>query len=238
VKTGRRPDVMACGFCHMPDGRGRPENASLSGLPASYIRQQVEDMRRGARRSLMPDGRPAMLMHQIAVAATPAEVATAADYFSRNRFVSHTRVVESPTAPRVAAVGGIYRFETNAPREPIGRRIVEGPDDFERFELRDETVTYTAWVPQGALARGQQLARSGVPGKVQACASCHGVGLRGGLVGPPLAGRSPTGMVRQIAALATGARAGKHAREMQAVARQLTPDQMIDAAAYAGSLKP
>jgi len=26
--------AAACGFCHLPDGLGRPENAALAGLPA------------------------------------------------------------------------------------------------------------------------------------------------------------------------------------------------------------
>jgi hypothetical protein len=30
VSHGRRPDVRACGYCHLPNGQGRPENASLA----------------------------------------------------------------------------------------------------------------------------------------------------------------------------------------------------------------
>ena len=43
VTHGRAPDVRPCGYCHLPNGLGRPENASLAGLPASYIAQQVAD---------------------------------------------------------------------------------------------------------------------------------------------------------------------------------------------------
>src|SRR5260370_23193712 len=28
VVHGRRPTVIACGYCHLPDGEGRPENAT------------------------------------------------------------------------------------------------------------------------------------------------------------------------------------------------------------------
>ncbi len=42
VSDGRKPGVYACGFCHLPNGLGRPENSSLAGLPAEYIVQQVE----------------------------------------------------------------------------------------------------------------------------------------------------------------------------------------------------
>ncbi len=38
VAHGRKPDVFACGFCHLPNGLGRPENASLAGLPAEVHR--------------------------------------------------------------------------------------------------------------------------------------------------------------------------------------------------------
>src|SRR6185369_15091172 len=43
VAHGHNPDVFACGYCHMPRGQGRPENAPLAGLPAPYIVQQVKD---------------------------------------------------------------------------------------------------------------------------------------------------------------------------------------------------
>src|SRR4051794_26724135 len=50
VIHGRKPDVFACGFCHTPSGQGRPENASLAGLPASYIARQLEELRSGVRK--------------------------------------------------------------------------------------------------------------------------------------------------------------------------------------------
>jgi len=51
VARGRKPQVHACGYCHLPDGQGRPENAPLAGLPAAYIEAQVAAFRSGARRS-------------------------------------------------------------------------------------------------------------------------------------------------------------------------------------------
>jgi hypothetical protein len=51
VARGRPPEVYACGYCHTPSGQGRPENASLAGLPAAYIVQQLADFKSGARRS-------------------------------------------------------------------------------------------------------------------------------------------------------------------------------------------
>src|SRR5688572_11987464 len=43
VKIGRfKENVRACGFCHLADGSGRPENAPVSGLPVAYFIQQME----------------------------------------------------------------------------------------------------------------------------------------------------------------------------------------------------
>ena len=51
VAHGRKPGVFACGYCHLPNGQGRPENASVAGQPIEYIVQQVADMRSGRRKS-------------------------------------------------------------------------------------------------------------------------------------------------------------------------------------------
>lgn len=78
VATGRAPEVKACGFCHQPDGNGRPENASLAGLPVAYIEQQVAAFADGTRRAAMPDWSPTAMMAAIARAASPAEIHAAA----------------------------------------------------------------------------------------------------------------------------------------------------------------
>jgi cytochrome c553 len=49
VAHGRKPAVFACGYCHLPNGQGRPENASLAGQPAAYILEQVMEMTAGRR---------------------------------------------------------------------------------------------------------------------------------------------------------------------------------------------
>src|SRR5437870_673278 len=46
AKHGRIADgVRACGYCHYPNGLGRPENASIAGLPIAYFIQQVNDFK-------------------------------------------------------------------------------------------------------------------------------------------------------------------------------------------------
>jgi cytochrome c553 len=50
----------------LPSGLGRPENASLAGLPVDYILRQLDDFRSGARRSSEPRSVPANLMVEAA----------------------------------------------------------------------------------------------------------------------------------------------------------------------------
>src|SRR5712692_11382383 len=66
VAHGRKPDVRACSLCHYPNGKGRPENAGVSGLPYSYFMQTMSDFRTGARKSA--DTRKANTNVMIAIA--------------------------------------------------------------------------------------------------------------------------------------------------------------------------
>jgi cytochrome c553 len=239
VLNGRPGTLFACGYCHLPDGSGRPENAGLSGLPADYIRRQVAAFRLGTRKAAASDWVPTMLMAQVAAAATDQEIAAAADYFAAIPARDHFRVVEADRITGSEAKAFLLRPVPGAD-EPLGERIVEGPADFERFERRDPRLVYTAFVPQGSLKRGRALARLGGDGLTVACATCHGEGLRGGTnaVGPPLAGRSPSYIFRQLYGFSTGARGGEAAQPMRGVVARLTQNDMIALAAYAGSLKP
>jgi cytochrome c553 len=71
----------------------------------------------------------------------------------------------------------------------------------------------------------------------QSCTLCHGSRLQGGIA-PPLAGRSPTMLVRQLAAFASGARNDAGAAPMRVVAAKLKQREIIDVAAYAATLRP
>jgi cytochrome c553 len=131
-------------------------------------------------------------------------------------------------------VGWLYAAQRGAGDEPLGERLLEFAPDVERHEHRDDAMRYVAYVPIGSISRGRGLAHSAAT----ACVACHGEGLRGvGLI-PPLAGRSPTYILRQLLAFKTGARAGTTGAPMQAVVASLQIGAMIDVAAYAGSLEP
>jgi len=109
VARGRRPAVWACGYCHLPDGAGRPENAALAGLPEKYIIRQVAAFRSGERGSPWhAPNKPADIMRGIADSATTAEVKAAARYFSRLAPRQRARVVETERIPRVRPGTGLY----------------------------------------------------------------------------------------------------------------------------------
>lgn len=239
VLRGRAPQLYACGYCHMPGGQGRPENAALAGLPAAYISQQVADMRSGARRSARHGAYlPMDLMLQVAANASDAEVARAATYFSALRLTPRVEVRERADVPVYQVRGWVYVARPGKRTEPLGQRLLEFTPDLLRHEMRDDRLRYVAYVPPGSLQRGKTLANSGPAGIVTACVSCHGADLRGlGLV-PPLAGRSPSYLLRQLLAFRTGDRKGLGGQPMQPIVALLDTGQMIDCAAYAASLPP
>jgi cytochrome c553 len=239
VLVGRRGSIRPCGYCHLPDGSGRPENATLAGLPAAYIRDQMAAFRSGARKGADPNWSPMHQMVGTAAQATEAEIAATADYFASIPYSGHVQVVEAARISGARAESFLLRA-VPGPGEPLGLRIVEGPSSFERFELRDPTLAYTAYVPPGSLSRGAALAHIGMEGLATPCVTCHGAGLRGGAgaVGPPLAGRSPSYLFRQLYAFQIGSRAGPQAAAMQRVTAKLSQADMIALAAYAGSLPP
>jgi len=122
--------------------------------------------------------------------------------------------------------------------ESLGRRIVEMPDDVDQFELRDSRATFTAYVPVGSLAKGETLAKTGGSGTTVACNLCHGPALKGLGPFPPIAGRSPTYIVRQLYEFQHGGRTGGSSALMKLPVEKLSQDDMIAIAAYVGSLEP
>ena len=238
VAHGRKPDLFACTYCHLPNGAGRPENAALAGLPEAYIIAQLADFRSSARRNPLSGWVPGNSMHAVAISATEAEVATAARYFSRLPSTSRVRVIEAARVPRMREAAFVYAGVPGAGTEPIGNRIIEGPPDFERHELRDDGMTYVAYVPPGSIKRGFSIATKGTNGLVTACITCHGKKLNGiGLV-PPLAGHYPTYLVRQLLAFKSGTRSTPASQAMQPVVARMGVQDMIAVAAYAASLTP
>src|ERR1700726_859158 len=135
VAHGRPPDVRACGSCHRTEGTGGPENASLAGLPAAYIAQQMADYKSGARKFAGPPQRgPVLVMTAIAKAASDADIAAAAAYFSSLKPRSLIKVVETDMVPANKIARVFYMLSKNGGKEPIGERIIKVPDDAAQFE--------------------------------------------------------------------------------------------------------
>jgi len=227
--------TWACAYCHLPNGQGRPENAPLAGLPAAYIVEQVRAFRSGARTTGRPE--TAKFMPAEARNLTDADLKRAAGYFSSLHYRPWTHVIETVTVPKTHVAHWMLVPDADGKREPIGDRIIETSTDVARTELRDTRFGFVAYVPPGSIARGAAIASKGTRAAA-ACESCHGADLRGVGNIPPLAGRSPTYMVRQLILFRLGARANPGAAPMRQETSQLTLKDMIAVAAYAASRRP
>jgi cytochrome c553 len=234
VGHSREPRVYACAYCHLPNGAGRPENASLAGLSANYIKAQVSAFREGHRPGSEPRRGPHTFMSAITREMTDAEIESSAAYFAALPHVAFTKVIESPTAPQTAVSGWMLKALPST--EPIGYRIIEVAQEFERFENRDSRTPYIAYVPVGSIARGAKLVAGESKG-TQPCASCHGVGLRGLVDVPQIAGRSPSYLFRQLYDIREGKRTGT-AELMKPVVTGLDDEDLVAIAAYLASQKP
>ena len=238
VIHGRKPQVMACGYCHRAEGTGGPENASLAGLPAAYIIQQLADFKSGARSTPLPDRAPQKNMIALSKFATPAEIEAAAAYFSALKPKQTIRVVETDTVPKTQVHGWHLADLKNGESEPIGRRIIEVPEDLEQFVSRDARALFIAYVPPGSIEKGKALAMTGGEGRTVQCAVCHGPDLKGLGPIPGIAGRSPSYLIRQLYDFKHSIRNGISSALMKPTVEKLTLDDMIALSAYASSLTP
>ncbi len=232
VSVGRNPGVFACGYCHLPNGQGRPENASLTGLPREYIIQQMADWRAGLRNTSEPLHGPATNMRAIGVNATPAEVEMAADYFSSLQPKKWITVIETNSVPETVVAGWMYVDAGTGRNEAIGNRIFEMPVDLELTELRDDRSGFIAYVPPGSVATGERLVTAAN------CRTCHGEELRGLGPVPGLAGRSPSYIARQLYDLQVGNRRGLWSPLMQDAVSDLDLEDIVALSAYLSSLDP
>jgi cytochrome c553 len=239
-RASANPPINACGLCHMPNGKGRPENAAITGLTYEYIMQQLADFRDGKRRTTDPRKTNTALMEGFAKQMTREEMETAARYFASMPATPWVKVIESNTAPKTRAAGGVFFTLTgnDAGTEPLGNRIIETPLSAKDFEvLRNPRSGFIAYVPVGSIKKGETLVKTG-GGKVTACTVCHGLDLRGSGPVPALAGRSPSYVVRQLYDMRQGNRSGTWGPLMAPIVANLTTDDMLIAASYLASLTP
>jgi len=238
-----------CGSCHLPNGKGRPENAQPGGLPYAYIVRQLQDFKLGFRRSA--DWRKANTptMINLAMSMTDEEIRQAAAYFSAVKWDTRwVRVVETDLVPKTRIQGQLFVATESERTEPIAGRIIEVPaDNTQVEELRNPHYGFVAYAPIGSVARGRELVTTGgsmvvggqtVQGKTTACAGCHGPDLMGKDDVPPLANRSPSYLARQLYDFQQGTRNGASAPLMRVVVANLTADDIVAITAYLASLGP
>jgi cytochrome c553 len=235
AKGKRDQQVIACSLCHYPNGKGRPENAGVSGLPYDYFVQTMLDFKNDKRKS--SDARKANTNRMIAFAKamTDEEIKATAAYFSAIKWTPWIKVVETDTVPKTRIAGGMFLVleGADAGKEPIGQRIIETPEKTEETELlRNPRSGFIAYVPPGSIKKGEALARTGQ------CAVCHGATLDGLGPVPGLAGRSPSYTVRQLYDMQQGARKGVWSDLMKPVVEKLSAEDMLNLAAYTASRAP
>ena len=197
----------------------------------SYFVQQMADYRAGTRKSADPKKGNTNAMIAIAKAMTDEEILATAQYFGSMKWTPWIKVVESATVPKTRIAGGLFVSLPGGETEPLGMRIIEMPEDNAREALRDPRSGFVAYVPVGAIKKGEALVKTG-GGKTTACAICHGADLKGLGPVPGLAGRSPSYSARQMFDMQTGARNGLWADLMKPVVAKLTEEDLINISAY------
>jgi len=236
VAKGRMPDVRRCSFCHYPNGKGRPENAGIAGLPVAYFIQTLNDFRNGDRKSSEPRKANTNLMITIAKGMTDDEMKQAAEYFGSMKWTPWMKVVETTTVPKTR-LQGMFITLPGGEKEPLGQRIIETPVNGDATQLFDSRSSFIVYVPVGSVKKGEELATKGM-GKTAQCGVCHGADLKGLGPVPGLAGRSPSYIARQLYDMQQGARHGVWTELMKPVVANLNEDDILNIAAYTASLAP
>lgn len=179
-------------------------------------------------------------MGPIAKATSDEDVRAAAEYFAAIKPIPWVKVIESATPPKtyVGTAGRHRLLVPDGGTEPIGRRIIEIPEDPFRTANRDPHSPFLAYVPPGSVTRGMALVQTGGSGKTISCAICHGDDLRGLGEVPRIAGLQPVYIARQLICMQNGSSAGKAAALMKKAVANLSEDDIIAISAYLGSLPP
>ena len=160
-----------------------------------------------------------------------------AAYFSALKYKPWIKVVETDTVPR--------------PRNPRRQRLRRRRGRLARANRRPDRRVTRRHRPHRPARRRVRLrgvratrrrragpgARRDRRGSAPPCAACHGADLRGG-EGPPLAGRSPSYLFRQLFDVASGARSGPADEKMKIEVANLDQARMRDLVAYIASLPP
>ena len=122
----------------LPERQGTARERRRGRIAGAYFLQTLADFKSGARKSADPGKANTNLMANIAKAMTDEELKAAAAYFGSMKWTPWIKVVEADVVPKTRVQGGMFLRLEGSATEPIGRRIIETPDDAERTEvLRD-----------------------------------------------------------------------------------------------------
>jgi cytochrome c553 len=234
-------NIIACSLCHLPPGKGRPENAPPAAQPYGYTMAQLMDMKNGLRRSADPRKNNTNNMINFAKQMTEQEMQEAARYYASMKWTPWIRVVETTEVPRMRSQAGMWLplEGAQAGMEPIGERVIETPENVEYAEkMRSPRHGFIAYVPVGSVEKGRQLVQNGDPARgIVACTLCHGGDLHGIEPNiPSIAARSPSYIARQLFDFQAGARNGSMGRLMKPVVANMTNADFVNISAYLASL--
>ena len=206
-----------------PLGRQRPAGKRVAGrfagrvhrAAAERLQERSAPQRRPAQGKLQHDG------HAREGDDRRGDASGGRPTFPPSRGGRTCDVVETDLVPKTRIQGELFIPTAKELTEPIGERIIEVPTDVEANQtLRNSRGTWIAYVPKGAVEKGKDLVTTGgmkivngqiVQGKTTACGTCHGIDLLGVPPDvPPLAGRSPSYLAREIFDIQQGARSGSN----------------------------
>ena len=161
----------------------------------------------------------------------------AAEYFGSMKWTPWIKVVESRTVPKTRIAGGLFLSLPGDETEPLGKRIIEMPEDNAR-----RSVPRSARRVRRVRAGGQHQERRGArENRRRQDDRVRRVPRRGfeglGPV-PGLAGRSPSYMRATDVRHADGRAQRVVGGLMKPVVAKLTEEDLINIAAYTASLTP
>lgn len=240
VITTQGPNGAApCAECHMINGQGVASVPDIAGVSAGYLFGELKSFRSGARTSSQPGRLATAVMIRVAKSWTEADLRKAVAYYASLPRRTPTQIVETDTAPamRIERFGWTY-VDTSHPRKlPLNGTVAEAPESIVKVFMYDPSNHQLVYVSKSTLMLGEKLVRTG-DGGGQPCTSCHGADLRGGPVAPPLAGRDPAYLARQLWDIRSGARSGALVAAMRGPANGLSPSDVTAVSAYIGSQAP
>ena len=205
---------------------------NISGLPVAYFMQTMADFKSEARKGLR-----APTMIALAKELSDDENKALAEYYAAQKATPWIKVIESTTAPKTFIGGNnTRRLWPLGGEEPVGERVIEYAIDFPTMRAAN-SQGFVAYVPPGSVAEGQALVTTG-GGKAIACGTCHGGTLTGLGNVPPIAGRSPVYLARQLYMYKNGDRGGPNAEIMKGIVANLQDHDIVAIVAYLASRPP